>query len=82
MKTVQVSSFSLLFVFFFSFFFLVNGRVSSWIAPQNLEMGLSVSSLLHQECVQKSRSEGHREEPELKDTGNLQKGCHGAGIPL
>lgn len=90
MKTVQVSSFSLLFFFFF----LVNGRVSLWIAPKTWEMGLSMSSL-YKLCAKEQEqggSEGvrqwHREEPELgtataqEDTGNLQKGCHGAGIPL
>lgn len=63
--------------------------------PQNLEMGLSVSSLLHRVCAKEQEwggSEGvrqwHREQPELgtapaqEDTGNLQLGCHGAGIPL
>lgn len=63
--------------------------------PQNLEMGLSVSSLLHRECAKEQEqggSEGirqwHREEPELGtapaqgDTGDLPTGCHRAGIAL
>lgn len=80
------SSFSLLFFFFF-------GKWQSVLVdcPQNLGMGLSVSSLLHKVCKRAGGSEGvrqwHREEPELgtapaqENTGNLQKGVTGQGFP-
>lgn len=88
MKTVQVSSFSLLFC-------LVNGRVSSWIAPKIWRWGFQCPACNTNLCAKEQErggSEGvrqwHRKEPELgtataqEDTGNLQKGCHGAGMPL